>query len=290
MNKRLAMKLLFILLLCLHGCCFAAFAQRDSLLVAFWNLENFFTPDSPFRPEYWTKGRFSAKCNAVAKTILYLSEECGRLPDAVGFAEVENSKVLELLVSRTVLRKLDYAILHFDSHDPRGIDCALIYRKSRLHLRKCVPLPIVDSFGDTLQTRDILLAEFDSMAILVNHHPSRIGGKAERRDMAMRKMRNTADSLVAAGCMGVLAIGDFNEAMWPGNAGSGTIKYNGRWEKIDGHFAFGGIRTAERILDYPFLLTRDSSYGGQKPLRTFTGPRYQGGVSDHLPIAVDVYF
>ena len=34
------------------------------------------------------------------------------------------------------------------------------------------------------------------------------------------------------------------------------------------------------------LTTADKSYGGVKPLRTFSGPRYLGGVSDHYPIVI----
>ena len=43
-----------------------------------------------------------------------------------------------------------------------------------------------------------------------------------------------------------------------------------------------------RILRIPFLLTRDTAHSGEKPLRTYTGPRYTGGVSDHLPILLEV--
>ena len=43
-----------------------------------------------------------------------------------------------------------------------------------------------------------------------------------------------------------------------------------------------------RILRIPFLLTRDTAYTGEKPLRTYVGPRYTGGVSDHLPVLVVV--
>ena len=38
------------------------------------------------------------------------------------------------------------------------------------------------------------------------------------------------------------------------------------------------------ICTVPFLLADDSSAAGKKPLRTYSGPRYIGGVSDHLPI------
>ena len=70
----------------------------------------------------------------------------------------------------------------------------------------------------------------------------------------------------------------------------GTIKYNGGWEKIDGAFASGFAGVREEVFDDPMLLEPDAAYGGRKPRRTFTGPRYRGGVSDHLPVVFIVYF
>ena len=113
--------------------------DRDSLLVVFWNVENFFDYHSDSKPQYWTKGRFYAKCDAVAKTLLRIADRYGRLPDAVGFAEVENAFVLRQLVNTTALRKLDYRIVHYDSPDHRGIDCALLCRRSTLPLRAAPP-------------------------------------------------------------------------------------------------------------------------------------------------------
>ena len=60
-----------IFLLLMAGLSAGASAQdRDSLLVVFWNLENFFDYRSDNKPQYWTKGRFYAKCDGVAKTLL----------------------------------------------------------------------------------------------------------------------------------------------------------------------------------------------------------------------------
>ena len=36
----------------------------------------------------------------------------------------------------------------------------------------------------------------------------------------------------------------------------------------------------------PFLTVRDNTHSGEKLLRTYTGPRYTGGVSDHCPITL----
>jgi hypothetical protein len=47
-----------------------------------------------------------------------------------GLSEIENRRVLEQLISYTPLHKADYNIIHYESPDFRGIDVALLYRKS----------------------------------------------------------------------------------------------------------------------------------------------------------------
>ena len=285
------MKRLFLLFLLVPA---VASAQRDSLVVMFWNVENFFDWRSGNGPQGWGASRFYRKCNAVAKTVFKVADEVGRLPDAVGFAEVENGYVMKELVLATNLRKVGYKVIHFDSPDHRGIDCALLYRRSTLSLLAAEPKHLHDSTGAVMATRDILTAQFvtaggDSLAVLVNHHPSQIGGKDAGRRTAMSRLAALTDSLVQSGCRRVLAIGDFNEDKWH-DGSSGTIKYNGAWEKIDGHFATGLAEVAECVFDDETLSETDKSFGGTKPRRTFIGPRYNGGVSDHYPIVVTVYF
>ncbi len=262
-------------------------AGQDSLLAVFWNLENFFDYRSEAAPQFWTRGRFYAKCDAVAKTLMLIADGYGRLPDIAAFAEIENSFVLHSLVSSTLLRKLGYSVVHFESPDHRGIDCGLIYRKSVLELLDSYPKHVYDSSGAVMATRDIVVAEFGGITVLVNHHPSRIGGKSDRREAAMGRMLGIADSLRSAGRRRVLAVGDFNDELWP-SEGSGTLKYNGRWEKIDGHFSFGALEVDEKVFVSPLLLVPDKAFGGMKPRRCFTGPRYEGGISDHLPIVLEV--
>ena len=276
------MKRTMMLLLTLLSLQPAQAGQRpDSLLVVFWNLENFFDWKSDSRPQYWTSRRFQAKCEGVCKTLMLIADRYGQLPDVVGFAEVENRTVVSRLLSNTLLRKAGYEILHFDSPYRRGIDCALIHRPP-LVLEYGAAKHLYDSSGTVMQTRDILLASFGQLCVLVNHHPSKLGsGKGAARDLAMVRMRFLADSLMGAGAAAVLAVGDFNECYWEGE---GTIKYNGEWEKIDGCFSFGNIVVKEEVFDHPLLLEKDKKYGGLKPRRTFTGPRYNGGLSDHLPV------
>lgn len=302
-----------------------AFPPEDSLRVMFWNLENFFdwrndttsVSDAEFSSRgtrHWTRKRFQAKCNAIAKSIFWVSEKEGALPDIIGLAEVENAFVLRRLVQSTALEKLDYKPVHFDSPDRRGIDVALLYRTSRLSLQSAKPCHL---YVDTtmLHTRDILLAEFltndgDSLAVLVNHHPSKYGGAAlsdSRRRIAVNRLKSLVDSLLSTHNNRIVAIGDFNDT--PDNPlygeldsalvnlsmplhrnHLGTIRYDGGWELIDLCFVSRSISSAStlEILYIPFLMVPDRAHGGFKPLRTYSGPRYLGGVSDHCPILLKI--
>ena len=303
-------------------------APEDSVIrIMFWNLENFFdwrndstsVSDIEFSSRgarHWTRKRFYTKCNAVAKGILWAGSEKGGLPDAIGFAEIENSFVIKRLLQSTALRKLDYKLLHFESPDARGIDVALLYRTSRLKLTEAKPCHLYDQDSIILTTRDILLACFETrsksnqkIAVLVNHHPSKYGGvkvSEPKRLIAVKRLRQLADSLNLAGFQKIVAMGDFNDT--PANPvyrllepalvnladslyrrGKGTIKYDGAWELIDMFFAAPDCLPGKMsILQIPFLQTKDGAHSGTKPLRTYSGPRYMGGVSDHCPIWLEI--
>ena len=304
-------------------------AEEDFPLVMFWNLENLFdwrrdtALASPSEEEFtslgkkhWTRRKFSRKCQAIAKTILWIADGHGRLPDIIGAAEVENSFVLKKLTEETVLRKYGYAFIQYDSPDPRGIDVALLYRKDILEPLDSKPLAVTNpnKDGPPLLTRDILLAKFrrpagDSLAVLVNHHPSKYGEDSGwRREAAMTRLEEITDSLLAAGTENIVAMGDFNDtpestsgysskmknmALPLARKGLGTIKYSGKWEMIDMFFISPALArnrpgSEMRVEKVPFLMVKDNTHSGEKPLRTYTGPRYTGGVSDHCPITLAI--
>ena len=68
----------------------------------------------------------------------------------------------------------------------------------------------------------------------------------------------------------------------------GTLKYHGRWEQIDHFFVSEALRASQRIFAPPFLLEPDKAWLGVKPRRTYSGPHYNGGLSDHLPIVLRI--
>lgn len=313
--------------------------QSEDLLVVFWNVENLFDCDgenggeewTPAGEKHWTPGRLRAKCNAIGKTLLWIGEQWGRLPDIVCLAEVENESVLRRLVYSTPLRKAGYRYVHFESPDPRGIDVALLYRNDVL------PRPIADALPvPGFRTRDILRCRFpltDTLTVIVVHHPSKLGGPARsqpRRQAAMSVLRDACQNRIAASsgtdslpsvrtrpCSFTVVTGDFNDTP-DGETfrmldsclvclsrplhqrGEGSLKYDGKWELIDqfwvspdlmrDRFGVANESCCETAVIYaPFLLTKDSAHAGEKPLRTYSGPCYLGGVSDHLPIVLRLW-
>ena len=311
-----------ILLMMLSAVGFALRAQEnEKKLAMFWNLENFFdwtdqgtgesdAEFSSYGKRHWTRKRFYTKCNAVSKTIFHIGDLYGKLPDVIGFAEIENRGVLEKLCSSTLLRKCGYRIVHFDSSDRRGIDVALLYRTTCYnHLSTSLRAPETD--GKKLQTRDMLhisLKDLQTDEIydyIVCHHPSKFGGEESsipKRLAAMTALKEMCDSL---GNRNIIVMGDFNDVPSAAQfnmldnilvnksdslhaAGRGTIRYEGKWDLIDMFLVSSNIEghSVMDIPEVPFLMTRESRHAGEKPLRTYSGPRYLGGVSDHLPVVL----
>lgn len=79
----------------------------------------------------------------------------------------------------------------------------------------------------------------------------------------------------------------------------GTYKYKGEWQTLDQIIVSGTLLCAVPghlftkpvaccLCAFPFLLKNDRS-GTPAPYRTYLGTFYQGGYSDHLPVALDFF-
>ena len=80
----------------------------------------------------------------------------------------------------------------------------------------------------------------------------------------------------------------------------GSHKYRESWAYLD-HFMVSGTligkspnlhlsKTGAKVFKAPFLLEDDNQYLGKKPFRTYAGPHYLGGYSDHLPVFIDLLY
>jgi len=77
----------------------------------------------------------------------------------------------------------------------------------------------------------------------------------------------------------------------------GTYKYGRQWNVLDQIIVSGNLFDRSQkfhvlpetatIFQRDFMMEKDSSNGGKKPFKTYTGMRHTGGYSDHLPVFVD---
>jgi hypothetical protein len=129
-----------------------------------------------------------------------------------------------------------------------------------------------------------------------------VRGTDERREAALAVLGRAVDSLLAGDAEArIVVMGDFNDTRpaVPGLAAPpfggppqrpGTLKYHGRWEQIDWFFVSPALDSATmNVFAPPFLLEADAAWLGDKPRRTYVGPRYNGGLSDHLPIILNLF-
>ena len=193
--------------------------EIEGLKVSFWNVENLFDlDDDPNKndDEFATGGRknvtkeiYDLKLKNSAEVLKDLNA------DILGICEVENRFMMEEL-NRAYLDR-DYSIVHYDSPDSRGIDCALFYDSKVFKLYESKPIKNI--LPGNLPTRDIIHVkgtyEDQLLHIFVNHWPSNYGG----REKAIPKRAATSnllekvllDILLDNSDANIILIGDFNE-------------------------------------------------------------------------------
>lgn len=306
--------------------------------IAFYNLENLFdtnddphTLDDDFTPKgfkKWKEDRYRSKTKKLAKAISRIGEDEKLNPPAlIGIAEVENSSVIEKLLSTKYLNEIAYDYVHFDSPDERGIDTALIYNKEIFEVveGQSLPLLIEDEQGERDFTRDILyvhgLLNGEKVHLFVNHWPSRRDGvketshkRIEAAQTIIRKMQSISETPEN---MHVIIMGDFNDdpnaesikvlmnSGWFVNPfksllspHSGSANYKGQWSLFDqiliSHSFLNyeaGTHSFKKAAIYSpkFLKEWKGRYKGN-PFRTFAGKKYVGGYSDHFPVYITMRF
>jgi len=165
----------------------------------------------------------------------------------------------------------------------------------------------------------------DTLHVFVCHFPSRSGGQMQseqaRLDAAALVKRKTDSIFCENVAAKIVIMGDFNDHPTDKslrtvlNAGRidtetathslfnllahrlhekeiGSYKYQGNWEILDQIIVSRALldrisESGQVIFKPPFLLEEDRN-GGYKPFRTYIGPRYNGGFSDHMPVYIDI--
>ena len=279
-----------------------------------YNVENLFHPahdslkdDIEWTPDgerHWSYTRYYKKVESIARVLTNIGEWEG--VDIVGLQEVENALCIKRLCY--TLRRGEYDFVHYESPDRRGIDVALMYKKSRVDTLKSEKLNVKgEKDGERLITRDILyvcarIDKRDTIHCFVCHLPSQRGGAAEsewKRELAKQVLELAVDSVYAIHPDAkIIVMGDMNsgELKLKGlkderMKGEGTHKYQGRWTFLDHFYLSPAIDSVSHaaVYDAEWIMEPDDKYMGLRPKRTYNGFRYQDGYSDHLPIILSLF-
>ncbi len=95
--------------------------------------------------------------------------------------------------------------------------------------------------------------------------------------------------------------GDFFNLMYDAYMkGYGSYKYQSVWNMLDQFIVSLTLldnqnkvyttTTSAHIFQPEWLSVQDDRFPGMKPFRTYSGPNYLGGYSDHYPVYMDIYF
>ena len=304
----------------------ASVVNNDTTKVAFWNIENLFdiindsTFDDDFTPEgynHWDSARYAKKLINLSFAINQISA------GIIGLCEVENRSVLEDLKSTCKLL-VNYAIVHYDSPDERGIDVALFFDASQYEAISSEAIQV--KLADNDKTRDILKVVLqsiytkDTLAVFVNHWPSRRGGL-----VASNPNRFKAAGVLRAAVNKTkhpfIIMGDLNDGPSDSSVAyilgscnpntkkkscssydlAATIKtdkqgshcYRGNWNMLDHIILSPNLINGTSNIQYKqnsfglfkpdYLIQQSGKYKGY-PARALAGGRFLDGYSDHLPV------
>ncbi len=297
--------------------------------VVFYNVENLFDNQTDSSRKYnefntggrqnWNEYRYYKKINSVAKV---LAAACDDGPEFIGFTEVENEQVVRDVLRTPLLVKYNYETIHIESDDVRGIDVAFAYKSSVYNLLNFRKIKIPRkrrSTRDILCIRGVHKATGDTLTFYINHWPSRYGGKLKSeksrilaakilsKEISINKQQHPFDKIIVTG--------DFNDTPTDPSINSlekscnlkhyapqissakGTIKYKRNWQHFDFFLCSKnwiknkGLKiTKSTVFNPRWLLEKDIKYGGVKPFRTYLGPKYHAGISDHLPIILYITY
>jgi endonuclease/exonuclease/phosphatase family metal-dependent hydrolase len=279
------------------------------------------TDDNEFLPSgnrRWSNKRYYHKLQQIAKVIVAAGE--WDTPALIGLCEVENDTVITHLLRKTPLYARQYQYCISNSSDRRGINVALLYQRDKFRYLSHQSIPVSHRRKNIRAARDLLhvsgeVISGDTLDVIMCHFPSSYGGEKEsetRRMDAATALRKLCDSLIRVrSCPLIIAMGDFNDPpssrcmkLVAGNnlqnlsaGGKGSHKYQGEWRQLDQiivHHSMVSPKAKMKVapgsarnFSPSFLFTKDKTWRGIRPCRTYYGYKYEAGYSDHLPVLAD---
>ncbi|MEM1323549.1 MAG: endonuclease/exonuclease/phosphatase family protein [Bacteroidota bacterium] len=274
----------------------------------------------------WTSERYQKKLNNIAKVLdgmnqpsvvgLCEVENEQVLKDLAATEKLRASEYQSVHFDSPDFRGIDVALL-YKKAEMRVLESD--------YIRINFPPKIVQDYTtrDILYVKGLFLGR-DTLHFFVNHWPSRRGGLAAsepKRLYVAQQLRKAVDALTQKQAQAkIIIMGDLNDesnnksltreldvtndqaanklydCFTPFDQDNlGSYNYRGNWNMLDHIILSASLRQAEQkiafqeayIYKQSWMMYTDRKYG-ERPNRTYGGPRYYGGYSDHLPIYIDL--
>ncbi|WP_417430143.1 endonuclease [Halpernia sp.] len=308
--------------------------QKNEELIFFYNVENLFPPDpktlhilNPTNSglRNWDEKRYDNKIVKIAHVLELVKEEHQILPAIIGLAEISADSVLNDIISQPIFEN-NYAFIHYDSLDERGVDVALLYDKTKCKIMHSEPISFIFEFEnpgnssfDT--TRDILFCKVKFDGEIINFYVVHLPSKRDKdinkpkREYILNKITEKIKEEYDDKHEAVVVFGDFNE-----NANEDLINnfllnnenadLKNPFSKLFLNKQFSTFHNTDGLLFDQIILSKDffttnfklnfeeafvfnnfklASWDRKfqnRPFRTYAGTRYLGGYSDHFPVLV----
>ena len=304
-----------------------AFARNEPVRVAFWNMENFFDPFVDSTKTYnaftedgmqhWTKTRFYRKHNY--RWVLYEGPDKRGIDPAIVYS-LDHFQLVESAVfpyynpEDTAYHSRDILYAKFVAVEG-GVSTGSTTAKAK------VPEPVegptqidtihvfvnhwpsrysgeLETVGSRSCSAAILRAKVDSiMAAAPEGYQPKVIMMGDLNDCPTDPsvydvLRARHPSELEEGCF--INLFGKNEGL----GFEGTLKHQTDWQIFDQIIVTPALMESGRGLHYQdgsarifhadFMLEDDETYHGKKLFRTYIGPRYFGGFSDHLPVYIDL--
>jgi len=258
----------------------------------------------------WDTYRYNYKLNQLDKVFseIIKKENENRLPDIIGLCEVENKLVIDDLLKTETFKNHTYKIIHKQSPDGRGIDCALLVDEKFEVLNS--DFIKINNPIESRATRDIVFGKLkfknQIINVFVNHWPSRWGGQEasnHKRVFVAEVLRKYIDNNTLESDFNLI-MGDFND--YPTNeslaevlvkddlvnlmsksnvSGRGSYNYRGNWDWLDQIIV---SQDDFKLISFGAFEEDFMMYTNKKgevyPNRSFGGNNWYAGFSDHLPV------
>ncbi|MDA3952817.1 MAG: endonuclease [Bacteroidales bacterium] len=281
-----------------------------------------FTPESDKK---WTNNRYQKKLNDIAKVISSFNdtdlpvivgfaeiENKLVLEDLIKTNYLKDGNYKIVHEESSDIRGIDVALIYkTDNFEYLN------------HQKIPIPLNTKYKVRDILYTKGIL-NNLDTVHVFVNHWKSRSGGQEKtepQRVQCAQILRNNIDSILLINKNAkILIMGDLNdeptnksvfETLRANNSGDteslhnlmytlsenglGTHNYRGKWSILDHIIVSNNLVNNNKSLNVSEntghifsaeWITFTGKDGNKSPNRTYGGPNYYGGYSDHYPIYV----